>query len=243
MKVQLDKSFDLPGSASAAWSVLKDIERVASCMPGARITERVDDAHYKGTVAVKFGPANMSFRGEVEVASLDAATQTLRLIGKGTDSTGSSGAGMDLSARIEAVDGASSRLVGASEVSMSGKAAAFGGRMMQAVADQVLKQFAENFATQVKAAAAAAPPGGGAVAGADAGLDPGTGASAEPAAAGVAPVEVRSDDAAAASKASLPRTATEPIAPPSATVPLNGLMLAWAVFKDWLRSLFAPRKA
>ena len=29
---------------------------------------------------------------------------------------------------------------------MSGKAAAFGGRMMNAVADQVLKQFAENFA-------------------------------------------------------------------------------------------------
>jgi carbon monoxide dehydrogenase subunit G len=245
MKVQLDKSFDLPGSASAAWSVLKDIERVASCMPGARITERVDDSHYKGTVAVKFGPANMSFRGEVEVASLDAATQTLRLIGKGTDSTGSSGAGMDLSARIEAVDGASSRLVGASEVSMSGKAAAFGGRMMQAVADQVLKQFAENFATHVKAAAAAAPPGGDTVAGA--GADLGNGASAQPAAglapAGVAPVEGRSDDAAAASKASLPRPAPEPIAPPSAPAPLNGLTLAWAVFKDWLRSLFAPRKA
>ena len=34
---------------------------------------------------------------------------------------------------------------------MSGKAATFGGRMMGSVADQVLKQFAANFAPQVQA--------------------------------------------------------------------------------------------
>ena len=39
---------------------------------------------------------------------------------------------------------------------MSGKAAAFGGRMMGSVADQILKQFAANFATQVQARSAAA---------------------------------------------------------------------------------------
>jgi carbon monoxide dehydrogenase subunit G len=165
MKVQLEKSFDLPGPAPAAWAVLGDVERVAACMPGAKITERVDDTHYKGTVAVRFGPANMSFRGEVEVAALDAATMMLRLVGKGTDSAGGSGASMDLSARIEAVDGANSRLVGASEVSMSGKAAAFGGRMAQSVADQVLGQFAANFAAQVREAASAAADGAPAAAG------------------------------------------------------------------------------
>jgi hypothetical protein len=40
---------------------------------------------------------------------------------------------------------------------MSGKAAAFGGRMMSSVADQVLKQFADNLATQVQAQTATAP--------------------------------------------------------------------------------------
>jgi uncharacterized protein len=123
---------------------------VASCMPGARITERTDAQHFKGTVAVKFGPASMSFRGEVEVKAIDAAKRTLQLVGKGTDATGSSGAAMDLTARIEAVDGNSCNLVGNSEVSMSGKAAAFGGRMMSSVADQVLKQFAANFAIKVQ---------------------------------------------------------------------------------------------
>jgi len=109
------------------------------------------DKNYKGTVSVKFGPASMSFRGDVQVSAIEPSTRTLRIIGKGTDTTGSSGASMDLTARVEAVDSASSYLVGNSEVSMSGKAAAFGGRMMGSVADQLLKQFAANFAAQVQA--------------------------------------------------------------------------------------------
>jgi carbon monoxide dehydrogenase subunit G len=234
MKVQLEKSYDMPGPASAAWTVLGDIERVAGCMPGARITERVDDKHYKGTVAVKFGPANMSFRGEVEVASYDAAAQTVRLVGKGTDTTGGSGASMDITARIEAVDGASSRLVGTSEVSMSGKAAAFGNRLAGSVAEQVLRQFAANFAAQVQAVVAQAPAEPETLEAPSSTTGVGAGADAD--AAGSQTAHTTAAPAA-------PRPAPVPIAPPSAPAPLNGLALAWAVLKDWLRSLFAPRKA
>ncbi len=151
MKVQLDKTFPLPSSPAIAWEFLQDVEAVAACMPGAKLTERVDENRHKGTVTVRVGPATMSFRGEVEVQDVDPTTQTLRLIGKGTDSTGNSGVSMNLLARIEAVDGGLSQLVGSSEVSVSGKAAAFGGRMMNSVADKILLQFADNFAAEVAA--------------------------------------------------------------------------------------------
>jgi uncharacterized protein len=168
MKVELEKTFPMPGSAEVAWRFLQDIEAVAGCMPGATITERLADGRYKGTVTVRAGPATMTFRGEVEVRDIDAASHSLRLLGKGTDSTGTSGASMDLAARIEAVTEGSSNLVGKSDVAMSGKAAAFGGRLMTSVADQILKQFADSFATQVaalvaqRAADAAATPAAGA---------------------------------------------------------------------------------
>lgn len=207
MKVQLEKTFPLPAPADTAWALLRDIEGVAGCMPGATITQRIDPQHYKGTVAVKFGPASMSFRGEVEVAALDAASRTLRLIGKGTDSTGSSGASMDLTARVDTIDAVTCNLVGTSEVSMSGKAAAFGGRMMNSVADQVLKQFAGNFANKVQALHAAAAPAAPAVA-----------------------------------EASAARPAAAPPVAAAAPAQLNGLALAWAVLKDWLRSLFAMKR-
>jgi hypothetical protein len=150
MKVQIDKTFPMPASADVSWQFLQDIAAVAACMPGAKITEHLDDTHYKGTVTVRVGPATMSFRGDIEVRELDAATRTLRLIGKGSDTTGTSGASLDLTARVEAAEGDLSNLVGKSETSVSGKAAAFGGRMMTSVADQVLKQFAANFAARVE---------------------------------------------------------------------------------------------
>ena len=162
MKVELEKTYPMPADAAASWAFLQNIEGVAGCMPGARITERIDDSHYKGTVSVKVGPASMSFRGDIEVRELDAATRTLHLVGTGSDSTGTSGATMDLVATIADGDApGASNLVGKSEVSMSGKAAAFGGRIMGTVADQILKQFAANFAAQVQALAAPpAPPAG-----------------------------------------------------------------------------------
>jgi uncharacterized protein len=219
MKVELEKSFPMPGSAEVAWEFLQNIEAVAGCMPGAKITERLPDGRFKGTVTVRVGPATMSFRGEVEVHDIDPATRSLRLLGKGTDSTGTSGAAMDLDARVEPVDAGSSNLVGKSEVSMSGKAAAFGGRMMNSVADQILKQFAANFAAQVAALAAQR-------------------ATVAPTAAAAA------DTGSASTSASSPGVLSPPgVSPPAPSPPvaneLNGLALAWAVFKDWLRSLFA----
>jgi carbon monoxide dehydrogenase subunit G len=169
-------------------------------MPGAELTERVDENRHKGTVKVKVGPATMSFRGEVEVQDIDATTQSLRLIGKGTDKTGNSGVSMNLLARIDAADASLSELVGSSEVSMSGKAAAFGGRMMNSVADKILEQFADNFAAQVAALQ-----------------------------------EQRASPAGAGSDS--------PAAVPAASAgELNALALGWAVFKDWLRSLFSKKK-
>ena len=151
MKVQLSRTFALPASTDVAWAALQDIATVASCMPGAKITERVDETHYKGTVAVKVGPASLSFRGDIEVKSVDASSRTLRLYARGTDTTGGSGASMDLTAHVDALDAKSCNLVGESEVSMSGKAAAFGSRMIGPVSDQVLNQFAANFAAHLQA--------------------------------------------------------------------------------------------
>src|SRR5215472_6825784 len=143
----------MPAPAERAWQLLQDIERVAACMPGARITERIDERHYKGAVAVRFGPANLSFRGEVEVSAIEPESRTLRLLGKGTDASGGSAASLDLTARIEAVDASSSNLTGRSEVSLSGRVATFGARMADAVSEQVLRQFAANFPAALQAQA------------------------------------------------------------------------------------------
>ena len=61
MEVKLDKTYPLDVDAARAWAVLRDVRTVAGCMPGATLTEQVDDAHYRGSVKVKVGPASAAF--------------------------------------------------------------------------------------------------------------------------------------------------------------------------------------
>ena len=165
MQVTLDKQYPVAAPPEAAWLVLSNVTELATCMPGAQITERIDDAHYKGSVKVKVGPATAAFAGTIEVLGVDAATRTLRMLGKGADRAGSS-ASMDLTARLVAADGGMSTLVGKADVVVAGKFAQFGGRMMNSVSDMILAQFADTFsqkaaalqtASAVDAAAASAP--------------------------------------------------------------------------------------
>ena len=57
MEVTIDKQYPIPASIENCWEVLSNITDLATCMPGASITEKIDDSNYKGSVKVKVGPA------------------------------------------------------------------------------------------------------------------------------------------------------------------------------------------
>ena len=223
MEVKLEKRYPMPASPAQVWAVLRDVNAVAGCMPGAAITEQLDATHYKGSVKVKVGPANAAFAGDIEVLGLDETTRSVQLLGKGADRSGST-ASMDLKARVEAGTAPNEAvLVGNAAVIVNGKFAQFGGRMMVQVSDMILGQFADNF----RIAAAAAP---GAV----------VEAPALPAAeAAAAPGEVPTATAAAATESAA--TAKPIVDAPKATTELNALAIVWMLIKNWFSGLFGKR--
>jgi len=246
MEVKLDKRYPLEVSPEQAWAVLSDIHATARCMPGAQITETLDETHYKGTVKSKVGPATMQFAGEIEVLGLDAATMSMQMLGKGSDRGGSS-ASMNLSSKIEAGETpGSSVLAGQATIIVSGKLAQFGSRLLVPVSEAMLAQFADNFraaAAQVQGAdadaaeaanpaEASAPSAGAPAAGSAAAASDGSAAGA---AAATTPA---ANPAAPARQASAPRPAPPPPAP---VKELNALALMWTVFKGWLAGLFGKR--
>jgi carbon monoxide dehydrogenase subunit G len=158
MQTKLEKVFPIDASADVTWRSLEDIKGVAECVPGAEITEKVDASHYKGQLRLKIGPASAAFAGTIEVKASDSAQRRIHLIGKGTDTKGGSAASMDLAAEVRAVDGNRCELIGNAEVTLTGKLASFGGRMVNQVSDQILKQFGENFTNRVGLAGDGAAP-------------------------------------------------------------------------------------
>lgn len=151
MELTLERRYPVGASASQAWAVLSDVQATAACLPGAAITEQIDASHYKGTVKSRIGPATMSFAGDIEVLSIDPAQMSLSMLGKGADRSGSS-ASMKLTARVEPGDSAGeSHLVGAATVTVSGKLAQFGSRLLLPVIDALLTQFAASFSAAAAA--------------------------------------------------------------------------------------------
>jgi uncharacterized protein len=152
MQVTLDKTYPIAAGPDACWQILSDIPNMASCMPGAEITEKIDEQYYKGTVKVKVGPATAAFGGDIQVLEIDPAKRTIKMLGKGADKSGST-ASMELTASLVPADDGTTNLVGKSDVIVNGKFAQFGGRMMTSVSDMLLAQFASNFAIKAQAVA------------------------------------------------------------------------------------------
>ena len=217
MEVNLEKRYPLEVEPARAWQVLRNVKAVAECMPGAVITEQVDDTHFKGSVKVKVGPANAAFAGDIEVLALDEALMKLQLLGKGADRGGSS-ASMDLTATVEAGETTgTSVLVGVAAVIVNGKFAQFGGRLMVQVSDMLLAQFADNFRAAAAALSAPAPVVAQTV-----------GAATEPV------------PATAFTPASTSTAATKPAAPAKVNE-INGLAIAWSLIKSWFAGLFGKK--
>jgi carbon monoxide dehydrogenase subunit G len=230
MEVKLDKRYPLEVDADRAWQVLRSVNSVAGCMPGAAITEQIDDTHYKGTVKVKVGPTTAAFAGDIEVRALDEAARRVVLFGKGADRGGSS-ASMELTATVEAVAGDPSKcdLVGQADVIVNGKFAQFGGRMMVQVSDMILAQFADNF----RATAAALPAPAAAPA-------PTAAPTAAATGEGTAPVAAAEASTALAAAAA---TTPAPSAPPKLNKDLNAFAIVWMLIKNWFAGLFRKRPA
>ena len=69
--MEIENEFTVPAPIDHVWAYLLDVERVAPCMPGAELTEVVDDTTWKGKVNMKLGPVSMSFAGTVTMQDRD----------------------------------------------------------------------------------------------------------------------------------------------------------------------------
>ena len=71
MQVKISKTFEVKQPIAQVWEFLSDPRKVATCIPGAQITEALDERRYLGTVNAKVGPVLTDYKGELIVERLD----------------------------------------------------------------------------------------------------------------------------------------------------------------------------
>lgn len=143
MGLRFEHVFVVKAPADRVWDYLTDPFRVAPALPGAAITEKLDDRTYAGTITVKVGPVSARYKGTARFETLDPATRTAEMVASAQDTSGRGGADMRMTSRmVERPDGATEVSV-VSEVNVTGIMAQFGRGLMQDVSDQMLQRFTE----------------------------------------------------------------------------------------------------
>jgi hypothetical protein len=159
--MEISKSFTVHAPAAAVWAFLIDPYKVGGCLPGAAITEKLDDQTYAGTITIKVGPVTASYRGKMRFDRLDAAAMEADIAASGQETKGKGGADMRMKSRVVARGPAETEVTVVSDVNVMGVLAQFGRGMIQDVSDQLFQKFTVAMRSQLETAAApavAAPP-------------------------------------------------------------------------------------
>jgi carbon monoxide dehydrogenase subunit G len=158
--MEFDNTLEVPLPPAEAWVVLLDIKRIATCIPGAELTEVVDERTYKGKVAVRIGPVALSLVGQARLEDIDEANHRARVKAQGSDPKGRGSTDSVIEFRLEPA-GAGSRVLIHSDVKLAGSIAQYGrgAGMIQSVAAQLIGQFGEALKAQIAQAGSGADPG------------------------------------------------------------------------------------
>ena len=148
MEAIIEKSFEIEEPIDKVWANLSNPMEVASCVPGAAITQQIDDTHYKGEVTLKFGPIKAKYDGDIEMVELDNSAYRMVMAGKGLDSKGKGSADMIMNGDLQSSD-LGTNVNFKMTVTIVGTIAQFGSRLINDVSDQLLKQFIANFKAQL----------------------------------------------------------------------------------------------
>ena len=147
--MQLVNEFVVPRPIDQTWDVLNDVERIAPAMPGATLTDHVDDV-YHGKVKVKVGPVTAQYAGTAQFKERDEAARHMVLEATGKESSGRGRASALVNVDL-AAEGAQTRVKVVTDLTISGPLAQFGRGAIAEVSSKLLGQFVTNLESMVLA--------------------------------------------------------------------------------------------
>jgi carbon monoxide dehydrogenase subunit G len=139
----MENEFTVAAPVEDLWAYLLDVERVAPCMPGAELTDVVDDTTWKGKVNVKFGPMALSFAGTVTIKERDDASHRIVLAAKGMEQRGKGAANASVTSWLEPGGGEKTIVKMQADIMLSGAVAQLSRGLLPEVSKKLTREFAD----------------------------------------------------------------------------------------------------
>jgi carbon monoxide dehydrogenase subunit G len=147
--MQLENTFEVAATRDTAWNLLMDVPRVVPCMPGAQLTETVDDSNWKAKVAVKLGPIALTFAADVARTEVDSENNRVVLSTTAREMRGRGGAQATIESKLTELAPRQTRVDVVTDLRLSGSVAQYGRGLVQDVAGQMVGKFADCLQSQL----------------------------------------------------------------------------------------------
>lgn len=155
--MDLSNSFEIARPIDDAWAALTDVERVAPCLPGARL-EEVGDGEYRGVVKVRLGRITTEFAGSATIADQNRTDYKIVVNGQGLDARGEGNAEAVVTAKLEPINDTNTRVLVDTDLTLSGRVAQLSTGLLPEVSANLMAQFADNLAAMLDASDDAVAP-------------------------------------------------------------------------------------
>ena len=150
-EMQLENSFQVGAPPDKVFAYLLDVNKVVGCVPGAELTEVVDQATFKGKVKVKVGPITVAYSGTARISDRDDAQRSAVLSADGRETTGSGSARASATMKVQP-SGEGSLVEILTEYHVAGRVAQFGRGVMEDVSKRLIKDMASCIQANLEAA-------------------------------------------------------------------------------------------
>jgi uncharacterized protein len=146
--MKLTHQFSVPTDVESAWNLLLDLPRVARCMPGASV-DTFDGQAFAGSVKVKMGPMQVVYRGSGRFDSRSQDDRVAVLSGQAKESRGTGTAKATITVQLTG-DGGLTKASVVTDLAITGRPAQLGRGLMDDVAGQLIAQFADELAREIR---------------------------------------------------------------------------------------------
>jgi carbon monoxide dehydrogenase subunit G len=143
MGLRFEHAFMVKAAPEKVWAYLIDPYRVAPALPGATITEKVDEQTYGGQITVKVGPVSARYKGTLKFENVDASARSADMVAKGQDVSGRGGADMRMQSRLTEKAPGETEVTVVSDVNVTGILAQMGRGLIQDVSNQMFQKFTQ----------------------------------------------------------------------------------------------------
>lgn len=142
--------FEVDQPIDDVWVFFGDIPAVATCLPGAELTDNLGDETYKGNVLIRLGPVKLEFTGTAQIIERDEVGKQIVVDATGADQKGRGQATLMLTAKLNST-ARGTRVDVTQDLQLSGAAAQYGRGLVGDVTSVLMADFATNMQNRLVA--------------------------------------------------------------------------------------------